>query len=382
MLKGRDKVALREAVGKWRDEQARREKEGFIPESIPVLDGIPDNLRTRRVVVRIDGRTSLSSSAFGLPELKPVTRSPKGGGFTGWFSYERSRPKVSRVVSALEALAEAHTGCSRYLITATFPDSVGNDERFERWAKFVARIRKEKPLGYLWTTELHRSNLQPYDGGNTWPPSFTGGTTADGSSMLVATDAAIGSRFHFHMVVIFQKRWEFGRHVKRWSKHYCASANGLDLRPIRGRLTYPAKYVGKLEGSTVRTRRRLWGYSQGLPMSVTVDLPKDPDVFKGRPYVTSVVMLQRGRAHVREIVTSLLSGPQRSPLSLNDWVSENRGVCRRFGSPGVVYVCPRRAMVLAITQTRFNESLPFQFGQSDRHCRQRRTGKDVLPSDG
>lgn len=134
------------------------------------------------------------------------------------FNARRSRPVIVAVCKVHQLIAR-HACEKVYLITlTTAPDYIGprrmvgtpaptiHQRRNTSLRLFVDRIRKE-PLyrGHIWGAELH-----PGDGPN-------------------------GDTVHYHIAVRMQSYWDYRNSVKRWSKRYCGSSNGLDISPPRSR---------------------------------------------------------------------------------------------------------------------------------------------------
>lgn len=125
-----------------------------------------------------------------------------------------SRSGLYVVLRDLECLAPRHKGYFRYMVLVTFPGTVGNSERELRFQAFIDRLRKEV-CRYVWVKEVHKSGL-----------------------------------YHWHIVVAMGRRWHYGKgHRKRtvvdWSKLYCGSVNGIQVKPVRRSFFYVMKYLAK-----------------------------------------------------------------------------------------------------------------------------------------
>lgn len=121
-----------------------------------------------------------------------------------------------------------------YLITTTHPLDWGIMQRRKALNELLDVIRKDVDVvGYVWATERH----------------------SKGESK---------GKIHHHLFVRCAERWDYRKVVVKWSKRYCGSPNGLDIRHrgaegalYSGKM---ARYVGK-DGTGLLPFRH-WGSSK------------------------------------------------------------------------------------------------------------------------
>jgi len=198
--------------------------------------------------VTMTGKTDFHSSYPESWQRRDFTRG--GGNYNGLFTTKRTARNAKAVAHIHGRLAH---GQRVYLITHGMSNAWGDRERRGRFRLFLDRLRKEPGyLGHMWTTERH-----------------------------------VSGRIHHHCVARFNGFWDFRTKVQGWSMRYCASTNGLDIRPpkevkVDGQAAiYAVKgfwYSIKGQGTEDALPFRWWGTSK-VSRSVVVPYDDMPTLF-------------------------------------------------------------------------------------------------------
>lgn len=165
--------------------------------------------------VSVLGRTNLSTH---YTQRRRPGAAGTGGGATGTYTLRRWQTRAQvRGVNAV--LRELSRGRRTYLITHTMGPQHDAHERRARFRKLVHRLRQEPEVyAYQWMTELH-----PGEGDN-------------------------AGTIHHHLALVTRGFWRYADKLQRWSKRYCDSPNGLDIRPLpRKDIAYPCDDLHYLE---------------------------------------------------------------------------------------------------------------------------------------
>jgi len=199
----------------------------------------------RNRTVTMTGKTDLHNYYPESWQRRDSKKSPRN--YNGLFTTKRTARNA-------KAVAHIHARLSYgqyvYLVTHTMRSVWSDRERRGRFRLLLDRIRKEPGyVGHMWTTERHASG-----------------------------------KLHHHCVCRFSSTWDYASKVQAWSVRYCASTNGLDIKPPKGpkigqqAAIYVAKgfwYGIKGQGTDDALPFRWWGTSKVI-RSVKVaddDLP-------------------------------------------------------------------------------------------------------------